>query len=203
MAEAQPLEERVRRVAGAVLAGGRSRRFGAVKALAPLQGRPLVLWSLDALRAAAFALCLNGPADLAEAAGCAAAPDDPDLPEGPLRGLCAAMTWAAQRGASHLLTAPCDTPFLPPDFAQRLMGAIGSRRVAAAKAERAHPLCALWSLDAGADLRRAAADADQPSLQALIQSQGGAFAAFDSEADFANVNTQDDLRAAELRLKSA
>jgi CTP:molybdopterin cytidylyltransferase MocA len=41
------------RVCGAVLAAGAGRRFGAAKQLAPLDGRPLVQWAVDAAEAAA------------------------------------------------------------------------------------------------------------------------------------------------------
>ncbi|MGQ9510873.1 MAG: molybdenum cofactor guanylyltransferase [Thermaceae bacterium] len=41
---------------GAVLAGGRSRRFGKGKALYVWRGRPLLAWVLESLREATYVL---------------------------------------------------------------------------------------------------------------------------------------------------
>ena len=54
-------------LAGLVIAGGRSRRFGRDKALALVGGRPLLAWSLAALREACAEVAINAEADSAAA----------------------------------------------------------------------------------------------------------------------------------------
>ncbi|MBC9032242.1 NTP transferase domain-containing protein [Sphingomonas sp. JC676] len=43
---------------------------------------------------------------------------------GPLAGINAALHCAAARSLDAVLTAPCDTPSLPPDIAERLTAAV-------------------------------------------------------------------------------
>jgi molybdenum cofactor guanylyltransferase len=192
-----------RAIAGLVLAGGRSRRFGRDKALANFRGRPLIAWSLDVLRPQAAALAISGPPQLAAASGVEAFPDTPGAPDGPLAGILAGLAWAAQRGCTHLATAPCDTPFLPPDLVPRLAAAIGDRPVTAARAMRVHPLCALWRLDATPALATLVRDGKQLSMQALIDTLGGGYVDFDDEEAFANLNTPEEFAAAEAERSHA
>jgi molybdopterin-guanine dinucleotide biosynthesis protein A len=187
------------RIAGIVLAGGRSSRFGRDKALAVLHAQPLIHWSVEALRDGAEVLAINGPMALCDRVGLPRAPDAPGVPAGPLAGVLGAMGWAAGRGCSHLLTAPCDTPFLPPDMGARLALGIGEGPAIAARAARAHPLCALWRVDLAPALATLAAAPDQPSLQAIIKRLGGSWLDFPDEAAFANLNTPAEFEQAERR----
>lgn len=94
--------------AGFVLAGGRSSRMGADKALVELAGRPLIAHALDALRAAGFEPALAGAhADLSSFAP--VVPDaEPD--RGPLGGVCAALERCE---AEMALFASIDMPLVP------------------------------------------------------------------------------------------
>jgi molybdopterin-guanine dinucleotide biosynthesis protein A len=184
-------------IAGLVLAGGRSRRFGRNKALAAFRGRPLIAWCLDTLAPHVAVLAVSGPPALAAELGLEALADPPGAPEGPLAGLLAGLAWAAERGCPHLATAPCDTPFLPPDLGPRLSAAIADRRAVAARAGRVHALCALWRTDAAPALAALLRDGKQLSMQALIDALGGAYADFEAEAAFANLNTPEEFAAAE------
>lgn len=75
--------------------------------------------------------------------------DDPAI-EGPLAGLASALAFAARQGADRVLTLPCDSPWLPPDLAIRLQGALsnGHRVAMGRSAGRLHPVCALWRVEA-------------------------------------------------------
>jgi molybdenum cofactor guanylyltransferase len=187
-------------VAGVVLAGGRSRRFGRDKAREPLGGRPLIAWSLDALRPGCAKLAVNGPPDLAAALGLPRVADI-EAPPGPLAGIAGALAWASAQGCTHCLTAPCDTPFLPTDLGPRLAAVIGGSPLMAARAVRRHPLCALWRTDLAADLARLAREAGQPPLQRMVDELGGGWVDFDEEEAFANLNTPEDFTAAADRLE--
>lgn len=188
-------------IAGVVLAGGRSRRFGRDKAREPLEGRPLIAWSLDALRPGCVRLAVNGPPDLAAAFGLPRVVDIEPAPPGPLAGIAGALAWASQEGCTHCLTAPCDTPFLPADLGLRLSAAIGGGPVVAARAVRRHPLCALWRADLAADLAQLARRNDHPPLQQIVDELGG-WADFADEDAFANLNAPEDFAAAAGRLEA-
>ncbi len=191
-------------IAGVVLAGGRSHRFGRDKASALLHGRPLIAWSLATLARSTPTLAVNGPEALAQLVDLPAVADAEGLPPGPLAGVLGALAWAREEGCSHLLTVPCDTPFLPENLGSRLMEAAErlAAPVVAARAERPHPLCALWRTDAAAALLPLAAAERQPPLHALIDRLGGAWADFPDELAFANLNTEAEMRAAGGKLRS-
>jgi molybdopterin-guanine dinucleotide biosynthesis protein A len=180
-----------------VLAGGRSRRFGRDKALEAFRGRPLLAWSLDALAPHVAALGVGGPPALTARLGVEAVPDEPGAPDGPLAGVLAGLGWAARRDCVLLATAPCDTPFLPPDLVPRLAAALGDRPVVAARAGRVHALTALWRAGAAPALAAMVRDGKQLSMQALIEALGGGYADFPDETAFANLNTPEDFAAAE------
>ena len=189
-------EEGAPRIAGLVLAGGRSRRFGRDKALAGFRGRPLIASSLAALRPHVAVLGIAGPASLATQFGAQAIADPPGAPQGPVAGVLAGLAWASERGCARLATAPCDTPLLPADMVPRLAAALGERPVVAARAARVHALCALWRTDAAPTLAALMRGGKQLSMQALIETLGG-YADFADEAAFANLNTPQELAAAE------
>lgn len=104
------------RLLGAVLAGGRSSRFGSDKALAMLDGRPLIRHVIDALAAQVTAVAVVGR----DWPGCARIEDWPLPGLGPLGALAGALGYAADHGFDAVLSAGCDMPGLPADLAQRL-----------------------------------------------------------------------------------
>lgn len=99
------------RLLGVVLAGGQSRRFGSDKALALLDGRPLIEHALAAL-AGCDALVVSGR----DWPGVTALPDRPAADLGPLGGLNAALHHAAAQGFTHVASLPVDCPALPADW---------------------------------------------------------------------------------------
>nr|WP_279231768.1 molybdenum cofactor guanylyltransferase [Thermus thalpophilus] len=91
---------------GAVLAGGRSRRFGEDKALYPYRGKPLLAWVLESLEGAAERFIVAGRPY--EGFG---VPVYPDLLPGAdsLSGLHTALARAQH---PWVAVAACDLPFL-------------------------------------------------------------------------------------------
>jgi molybdenum cofactor guanylyltransferase len=109
-------------VTGAILAGGSSRRLGRDKATLELGGKPLARWVAEALRPVVAELWLvtNHPQTHA-ALGLPLVTDlVPFL--GPVGGLATALFYA--RTPWVLLTS-ADAPFLTPDLAAALAGAVG------------------------------------------------------------------------------
>jgi molybdopterin-guanine dinucleotide biosynthesis protein A len=171
-------------IAGLVLAGGRSSRFGSDKALAVLGGRTLLDWSLATLRPHCAAVALSGPGGLADA------PGDPD---GPLSGVKAGLVWAREIGADRLVTLPCDTPWVPADLIPRLL-AVEAPVVSARTADGPQPLCAVWLVEVLEALTAALA-VGHPSVQRWQAGIGGQTVLFEDAAAFRNVNRPTDLSA--------
>ena len=183
-------------LAGLVLAGGMARRMGGVdKGLQPWQGRPLVAHVLQALGPQVDRLLVSANRN-AEAYGAFGHPvlaDPPGLAfAGPLAGMLAGLQ--ALGDDDWLLTAPCDSPQLPGDLADRLREAAGRHGLAFAQARREHPTHALLH----ARLRGPLADHLQGGGRAVLawmRAQPHGVARFDDEAAFANFNRPADLHA--------
>ena len=106
------------RVAGVVLAGGRSSRMGRDKALLPYQGRHLVDWMAEMLRAAGAAeVYVSSPADRTYPGHACLADKSPDA--GPVGGILSVVT--ALPGYDGYLVVPVDMPLLTPEMLARLL----------------------------------------------------------------------------------
>lgn len=97
------------RILGAILAGGRSTRFGGDKALAILEGKTLIDRAIEALGAHAELVvsCGRTCKDTVSVA------DRPSGGSGPLAGLNAALHLARDSGFDAVLCAPLDVDPLP------------------------------------------------------------------------------------------
>lgn len=108
-------------ISGGILAGGAGTRFGGVdKGWVEFEGRPLIAWTLDALRpqVAEILISANRHVERYAALGARVLTDpDPSRHEGPLAGLVELLGAARH---DWLLCVPCDALLLPPDLATRL-----------------------------------------------------------------------------------
>lgn len=202
-------------IIGAILAGGQGRRMGGDKPLTGLAGRPLLAHVARRLAPQVGRLMLNANGDparfagIAELQGLPVVPDTaPDQP-GPLAGLLAVLEWAArmQPAARHVLSVPADCPFLPHDLASRLALAAGdgvalARTAAADGSAHSHPVVGLWPLTLRDDLRTALLVEGQRRVGQWAARHRPTFVDWpDTPLDpFLNVNTPDDLAAAERLL---
>ncbi|MFG6490325.1 molybdenum cofactor guanylyltransferase MobA [Roseateles sp. BYS78W] len=182
------------RVVALLLAGGRGSRMGGVdKGLQLLHGRPLAVHVTERLRPQAdhVLISANRNLDAYAALGHDVLADPPGLEfAGPLAGMLAGLN--ALPPDAWLLTAPCDCPHLPPDLAERLLGAAERHGLAFAQATREHPTHALLH----ARLREPLAAHLHGGGRAVLRwmrSQPHGVAQFDDEAAFANLNTLADL----------
>jgi len=190
---------------GLILAGGQARRLGGVdKALIPFAGTRLIDQIVDrfAPQVAAFAVSANGdPARFADLRVAVLA--DVAALRGPLSGVLAGLVWATGKGASHLVTVPVDAPFLPQDLVPRLLWSAETAAktgpgapVLARTALGLHPTFALWPTALAPVLAAFLDSGASPRLRDFAASHGATFADFPSEAEFANLNTPDDLSRA-------
>lgn len=193
------------RFATVILAGGEGRRIGGDKPLALLGGRTLIdraivlarTWSGDI----AVSLRLPGQFPLPEGV--------PPLLDadgaGPLAGIGSALRFARNHGLEAVLTIPCDVPLAPADLALKLCEALTADAGAALATSGGvlHPACALWrsaTLEALPDYRKTG----KSSLKGFAAHVGFATAEWSCEPfdPFFNVNSPDDLVAAERLLKN-
>jgi molybdopterin-guanine dinucleotide biosynthesis protein A len=151
-----------------------------------------------------LALNANGDPERFAGFGLPVVADAGTAGEGPLAGLLAGLHWAREHApeASHVLTAPADTPFLPEDLLARLaavLSADGGKGVIAGSVGRAHPTIGLWPVGL-AEVLDAAFAGGLRKAQVWAERHAAAtveFAALRIGAarvdPFFNVNTPDDL----------
>ncbi len=111
-------------ISGLILAGGRGSRMGHVdKGLQPFRGSTMAAHVLARLapQVADVSINANQNRDTYTAFGVPVWQDDLEGFAGPLAGL---ETGLRRCATPYLLTAPCDSPFLPPDLAERLFSAL-------------------------------------------------------------------------------
>lgn len=176
------------RIAGLVLAGGRSTRFGSEKAVALFRGRPMMAWPLAALAEVCEAVAVSaraggGAAALARENDFEVLTDDPSAPEGPLAGVAAGMAWARDHGCAKLLTLPCDAPLVGPAELRRLIAKAGARGAMAVTAQGPEPLVALWPTSELPENL-----SGHPPLHAVLRQLGAVEVRFEDAAPFANMN---------------
>lgn len=168
--------------------------MGAEKALVPLAGRPLVSWVVERFEPQVEALALSANDDPARFGflGLPVLPDD--TRKGPLSGILSGLTWAAARGATALVSVPCDGPFLPPDLVPRLcLAAEGGLPAMAASGSDLHPTCAIWPVGLIPALTAFLASDAVPRVRDFAKAQGAALATFPA-GSFTNANTPEDLK---------
>ena len=185
-------------ITGLVLCGGLGRRMGGVdKGLVMHAGRPLVAHVIERLEPQVGAIVVNANQNLARYRefGHRVVADAIAGYAGPLAGLHAGLIAAE---TPWVMTAPCDSPFLPGDVVAHLGAAAiaNQAKLAVAKTfDQAHPVFALVDR------------AVLPHLEAFLHHGGRKIDAwystlavtevsFDDEADgFRNINTRAELEA--------
>src|SRR5471032_2464473 len=200
---------------GVVLAGGEGRRMGAgvAKPLRLLGGKPMVAHVVERLRPQVMDLVIvaNDPDPAYRKLGAPVIPDPPDVRRvaeregrrlGPLAGVLAGMEWALKHHphAGWILTAPADVPFLPLDLTVRLGGHMHVAEADVLTVRREHAV-GVWSVKLVDDLRRAILKEGVRRVEEFAGRHHHAELTWPGgTAPLANINTPDDLRAAEARL---
>lgn len=189
-----------------ILAGGLSRRMGEDKAMIRLGNTPLALHVAQGLSPQVDSVSVNAPADHPLADFLPVIPDTRADRPGPLAGILAALKAFSKRGnpPTHVLTTPCDTPFLPHDLVASLVEQSESGTiVVAVSVGRAHPVTALWPVALADDLDRWLEIPDHRRVFDFIARHPVRcveFSLFESPIGpvdpFFNINTPDDLALA-------
>jgi molybdenum cofactor guanylyltransferase len=198
-------------LAAVILAGGLSRRMGQGKHGIMLAGRPMLEHLIDRLTPQAGRLAINcNGAALHQTLPCIADPlaDHP----GPLAGIAAAMQFArTSSNASHVLTVPVDTPFIPADLCARLLAANPAYNVVvvARSNGRTHPVIGLWPVALQNQITEWLSASHNPKLMAFLEKLPVVEVVFPMIETrigpldpFFNVNTPEDLLQAENYLEA-
>ena len=185
-------------ITAVILAGGQGRRMGGIdKGLIEIDGRPLVEILIEKLRAQELGIIINANRNQSRYAGYGY-PLAPDLLadyQGPLAGFASAMMAAT---TDFILTLPCDSPLLVPDYVDRFRRNHDRNRAAiyvAHDGDRLQPVHALIRVDL------------LPSLQAFLDSGERKIDRWYAQHDFQqtdfsdcadmfrNINTPEDQQA--------
>jgi len=138
-------------------------------------------------------------------------PDPPDIQKaaeregrrlGPLAGILAGMEWAVAHHphAGWILTAPADVPFLPLDLTVRLCGLMHVPEPDVLTVRREHAL-GIWSVKLAGELRRAILKEGLRRVEEFARRHAYAELAWPGDRSaFVNINTPEELKAAEARL---
>lgn len=197
-------------IPGVILAGGLSSRMGEDKARIRLGGASLLDRAARRLgpQVSALAVNANGPVLFADGGELPVFADLDTARAGPLGGILAALDHAKRHhpGASHVATVPIDSPFFPADLVARLARAADSpdRIVTARSAGGLHPVFALWPVALTGDLAAWLAGGGALRVRSYLERHQARIVDFPSLDTprglfdpFFNINTPDDLAAAE------
>lgn len=180
-----------------ILAGGQGSRIGGNKALQTLRGRPLIDWVFSAVRPQSAEVLISANENQPAYAQFACPVIADNLPgyAGPLAGLQAAMQ---QANCEWVVSVPCDTPFLPNDLIARLRAAAQTNASEAAVAVvngKRQPAIALYRKSVLPKLD-AYLDRGERKVSLWLDTLQTSEVAFDDAIAFMNLNSQDELKAA-------
>ncbi|MCR9155689.1 MAG: molybdenum cofactor guanylyltransferase MobA [Rhodobacteraceae bacterium] len=202
---------------GVILAGGLATRMGGGdKALLQVGGQTLLQRVIHRLQPQVMGMALNanGDATRFDGFGLPVLSDSIDGFPGPLAGVLAGLDWAAEQGAEAIVTVAADTPFFPPDLVDVLQDTARGMThplvlAATPRGEEKtksmsrsglirHPTFGLWPVALRDDLRGALGEGIK-KVVIWTEKHGGREAVFaaDGGDPFFNVNTPEDLQAAE------
>jgi len=187
---------------GVVLAGGRAERMGGHdKGLLPLAGAPLVARAIRRLRPQVVDVLISANRNLESYRqfGCRVIQDGQgEQFRGPLAGILAALRAAE---TPYVLTAPCDSPLLPPDYGRRMWETLERERAGLAVAffdGSWQPVFALVPVALREDLAAWLMEGKGQVGRWLRRHRPALVEFSDGSALFRNINTPEDLARLEL-----
>lgn len=182
-------------LAGILLAGGASRRFGSPKAFANVEGKPFYKHSLETLQAITGTIFIITNEQLEvkfeNIADAQIMTDDKKYRgKGPLAGLYTAMQAIK---AEWYALIPVDVPFINPEIYHTLLEqrAPDLEAVIPLSNGRLQPLIALYHHSLAGRLKELL-DTDQLAMRALLDISKVKYVPFTDPAAFININWQED-----------
>lgn len=192
---------------GLILAGGKSSRMGSVKALLEIGDDTILGHIIRRLSPQVSGITLNASDDFPNPLGLRLLPDRLAGQPGPLAGVLAGLRDLKARSipATHLLTVPSDSPFVPADLVSRLHAGTDDPDaiIITASDGRVHPVFGLWPISIADDLETWLADPENRRIKAFLQRHRTVAIEFPPIETphglldpFFNINTPEDLEEA-------
>lgn len=179
-------------VTAVILAGGKGRRMdGKDKGLVELANRPLIEYVIDAIKPQVESIILNANRNQEQYSryGYPVVSDALADYQGPLAGFICAMQSST---TSHIVTLPCDGPFLPADLVDRLISSLADNNAEIAVAhdgDRMQPVYSLMPVTLSNSLG-SFLDSGERKIDLWYSQHRAALADFsDCPETFRNINT--------------
>lgn len=190
-------------VTGVVLAGGQARRMeGQDKGLVLLNNKPMIEYVIEALRPQVGHLLINANRNHNKYSeyGFEIVSDELSGYHGPLAGMASALNIIQ---TPYMLTAPCDSPFIPDDLAQRLITALETENAdisVAHSGERMQPVFCLMKKQLLSSMNDFLNQGER-KIDKWFKQHTLAIADFsDIPKTFDNLNTIEDIKTVESNL---
>ena len=191
-----------------ILAGGKSRRFGADKAVAKLGDKSLINYTINKLepKFAEILVITNNPMQVSKN-NIFFIKDIMSGQLGPLVGILSAMEWVKNNDKNYewIISFPCDTPFFEEKIIDKVINSQKSsdkKLLFLKSGNKRHNIFGLWSIELMEQLRN---DINQGArkVEDWANKIGTEIIEINSESDksFLNINTKLDLEDAQKKLK--
>ena len=191
-----------------ILAGGKSRRFGADKAVAKLGEKSLIDYTINKLepKFAEILVITNNPKQVSKN-NIFFIKDTMSGQLGPLVGILSAMEWVKNNDKNYewIISFPCDTPFFEEKIIDKVINSQKSsdkKLLFLKSGNKRHNIFGLWSIELMEQLRN---DINQGArkVEDWANKIGTEIIEINSESDksFLNINTKLDLEDAQKKLK--
>jgi molybdenum cofactor guanylyltransferase len=192
-------------VTGVILAGGQARRMGGQdKGLIMLNDKPMIEIIINTFKPQTAKLIINANRnhDHYSQYGLEIVADELSGFCGPLAGMASALQTI---NTDYMVTAPCDSPFIPVDLVQRLADALENKSTeisVAHNGERIQPVFCMIKKTLLESLNDYLA-AGERKIDRWFEQHNYAIADFsDKPETFENINTPEDIEIALSRLNS-
>ena len=191
-----------------ILAGGKSRRFGADKTVAKLGEKSLIDYTINKLepKFAEILVITNNPMQVSKN-NIFFIKDTMAGQLGPLVGILSAMEWVKNNDKNYewIISFPCDTPFFEEEIIDKVINSQKSsdkKLLFLKSGNKRHNIFGLWSIELMEQLRN---DINQGArkVEDWANKIGTEIVEINSESDksFLNINTKLDLEEAQKKLK--
>ena len=191
-----------------ILAGGKSRRFGADKAVAKLGEKSLIDYTINKLKSkfAEILIITNNSMQVSKN-NIFFIKDTMAGQLGPLVGILSAMEWVKNNDKNYewIISFPCDTPFFEEKIIDKVINSQKSsdkKLLFLKSGNKRHNIFGLWSIELMEQLRN---DINQGArkVEDWANKIGTEIVEINSKSDksFLNINTKLDLEEAQKKLK--
>jgi len=197
-------------IAGAILSGGASRRMGHDKSTQVLGAKSLLHHVVEAVRPqVSHLIVVGGNRAGPESMGLTVIEDTLPGRRGPLAGILSAMEWFGKNNSAveKVFVTAIDMPFLPSDIVDQLTAKMsGAQSIFPIDGGRRQFMAGLWNLELRQDLRKGLGEGDVASVKSFVENHASREITLEPDArnpkPFFNVNTAEDLQAAQLLMQS-